>query len=66
MMGDDFFENLLQKMTEDIEIAVGSVCKNCGHVIAWKGLVHCRELGCLCLHPKPNMEVDMTSKEVGQ
>ena len=31
---------------------VGPVCKNCGHVIAFLGAVHCNELDCDCLKPE--------------
>jgi hypothetical protein len=31
---------------------IGPVCKNCGHVIAFLGAVHCNELDCDCLKPE--------------
>lgn len=31
---------------------IGPVCKNCGHVIAFLVLVHCKELDCDCIEPE--------------
>jgi len=51
-----YYEDLVKKNNEDIKITVGPVCKNCHHVIAYEGLVHCAELDCTCVNPEPIME----------
>ena len=46
-------ERRFDRSTEElIKITVGPVCRNCRHVIAFQGLVHCRELDCDCLEPE--------------
>ena len=49
ILPDDEFNN-------KFPYASGLICRNCGHVIAWEGLVHCRELDCSCLKPEPKKE----------
>ena len=46
-------ERGIDRITEEsIRITVGPVCSNCRHVIAFQGLIHCRELDCDCLEPE--------------
>lgn len=49
------YEEIMERHLEDIKVRIGPVCKNCGHVIAFSGLVHCAELDCTCLNPEPDM-----------
>jgi len=55
-----YFEEMFRKHNEDIKSTIGPVCKNCHHVIAYEGLVHCAELDCNCLSPEP----ETTEREV--